>query len=75
MYDPVPLVVDFPKVHRVVPSRLVPVRTLHLRAGEVKVERGKGFHSDSGRVGMVVKSGGGTIRVDEFREKYGQREL
>ena len=33
----VPLAVDVPEVHRVVPSRLVPVRTLRFRTGVVEV--------------------------------------
>ena len=70
MDDPVPLMVDFPEVHRVVPSRLVPVRTLHLRAGEIKVERGKGFHPDSGRAGVVVRSEG--RRHDSSRQISGE---
>ena len=58
MNDLVPLVVDFSKMHQVVPSGLVSIRTFHLRASKVKVERRKGFHLDSGMVSVVVRSKG-----------------
>ena len=57
----VPLVVDVPEVHRVVPSRLVPIRTLHFRTSEVEVTGCEVLHrcSDSSELIFVsVKKSG-----------------
>jgi len=44
MDDSVPLAINVPEMYRMVSSRSVPMRILHLRASEIEVKGRQGVH-------------------------------